>query len=98
MASPLHECRIALTSGLTKVKKWFHGLRARTRRTWWRSKDGWTHLTAGLEIEELWTQFKSEAQESSRPYKQDVSGREGKREHSWKQPFKIAGTLVWSVL
>jgi phosphoserine phosphatase RsbU/P len=89
---------MALTSGLTKIKKSFHGLRARTRRAWWQSKDGWNRLTAGLEIEELWAQFKSEAQESSRLYKQDVSGREGRREQSWKRPFEIVGTLVWSVL
>ena len=98
MASLLHESRIALASGLTKIKKSFHGLRARTRRAWWRSKDGWSRLTAGLEIEELWTQFKSEAQESSRLYKQDVSEHEGRREQSWKRPFEIVGTLVWSVL
>jgi sigma-B regulation protein RsbU (phosphoserine phosphatase) len=90
----LHESRAALTSGLTKIKKSFHGLRASTRRAWWQSKDGWNRLTAGLEIEELWAQFKSEAQESSRLYKHDVSG----REQSWKQPFEIVGTLAWSVL
>jgi phosphoserine phosphatase RsbU/P len=51
-----------------------------------------------MEIEELWAQFKTEASESSRPYKQDVSDREGKRERSWKQSIKILQTLVWSVL
>jgi serine phosphatase RsbU (regulator of sigma subunit) len=51
-----------------------------------------------MEIEELWTQFKTEASESSQLYKQDVSGRAGTREKSWKQPFRIVGTLFWSVL
>jgi serine phosphatase RsbU (regulator of sigma subunit) len=51
-----------------------------------------------MEIEELWTQFKSEAAESSRLYKQDVSGREGKRDESWKQPFRILKVVFWSVL
>ena len=51
-----------------------------------------------MEIEELWAQFKTEASESSRPYKQDVSDREGKREQSWKQSIKIVQTLVGSVL
>jgi len=51
-----------------------------------------------MEIEELWAQFKTEASESSRLYKQDVDGRAGARERSWKQPFKIFGTLFWSVL
>jgi phosphoserine phosphatase RsbU/P len=51
-----------------------------------------------MEIEELWAQFKTEASESSRPYKQDVSDREGKREQFWKQSIKILQTLVGSVL
>jgi phosphoserine phosphatase RsbU/P len=70
----------------------------RTRRALWRSKDGWNRLTAGMELEELWVQFKTEASESSQLYKQDVSGRAGPREQSWKQPFKIFGSLFWSVL
>jgi phosphoserine phosphatase RsbU/P len=83
---------------LARIGKPFHWLRARTRRGSWYLRNGWSHLTAGIEIEELWGQFKTEAAESSRPYKQDVSGREGKREQSWKQPFKIFNALVWSVL
>jgi len=51
-----------------------------------------------MEIEELWTQFKAEAGESSRPYEQDVIERPENREQSWKRPFKISGTLFWSVL
>jgi sigma-B regulation protein RsbU (phosphoserine phosphatase) len=89
---------MALDPGLTKIKGSFYALRSRTRRALWRSKDGWSHLTAGMEIEELWTQFKSEAAESSRLYKQDVSGREGKRDESWKQPFRILKVVFWSVL
>jgi sigma-B regulation protein RsbU (phosphoserine phosphatase) len=51
-----------------------------------------------MEIEELWTQFKAEAGESSRVYEQDVKERPGDRERSWKRPFKILATLFWSVL
>ena len=98
MASRLREWRIALASGLTKIKKSFFALRARTRRALWHSKDGWSRLTAGIEIEELWAQFKTEASESSQLFKQDVSERAGKREQSWKQPFRIFGILFWSVL
>jgi phosphoserine phosphatase RsbU/P len=98
MTSRLREWRIALDSGLTKIKNSFYGLRARTRRALWHSKDGWSRLTAGIEIEELWAQFKTEASESSQLYKQDVSERAGKREQSWKQPFRICGILFWSVL
>ena len=98
MASRLREWRIALESGLTKIKKSFDDLRARARRALWRSKDAWSRLTAGIEIEELWAQFKAEASESSQLYKQDVSDRAGKREESWKQPFRIFGILFWSIL
>jgi sigma-B regulation protein RsbU (phosphoserine phosphatase) len=94
----MREWRIALDSGLTKIKKSFYGLSTRARRALWRSKDGWNRLTAGMELEELWVQFKTEASESSQLYKQDVSGRAETREQSWKQPFKIFGTLFWSVL
>jgi phosphoserine phosphatase RsbU/P len=98
MASLLHEPRIALDSGVARIRNSFDWLRARTRRALRRSTDGWSHLTAGLEIEELWGQFKREASESSRMYKQDVSGLAGKREQSWKRPFRIFKILVWSVL
>ena len=94
----MSELRIALDSGLTKIKQSFYGLRARTRRALWHTKDGWSRLTAGMEIEELWAQFKTEASESSRLYKQDVSERAGGSEQSWKRPFKIFGTLFWSIL
>jgi sigma-B regulation protein RsbU (phosphoserine phosphatase) len=72
------------------------------RRTWWHSKDGWYKLTAGMEIDELWTQFKIEAGESSRLYKQDVKDRAGERAGQplprWKRPFKIFGYLFSSIL
>src|SRR6202011_6338212 len=53
---------------------------------------------AGLEIEELWAQFKSETSESSRLYRQDVRGNAGKREQSWTQPFRVLAAVFWSVL
>jgi phosphoserine phosphatase RsbU/P len=89
---------MALDSFGAKIKNSLYGLRALIRHAWWHSQDGWRRLTAGLEIEELWTQFKTEAGESSRLYKQDVGERAGQREQSWKQPFKIFGTLFWSIL
>ena len=92
------ERRKSLRSARTKIATSFNGLRTRTRRAWWHSKDGWRRLTAGLEMEELWAQFKSEAGESSRLYKQDVSSRPNAQEHTWKRPFKIFSALFWSVL
>ena len=73
----LHKWRIALGSAFTKTKESLSALRVHTRRALWRSRDGWRRLTAGMEIEELWTQFKAEAGESSRLYEQDVKERPG---------------------
>src|ERR1700683_2049463 len=83
-----------------KMKKSFYNFKIRMRRAWWHSQDRWRRLTAGMELEELWSQFKSEAQESSRLYKQDLAKRSDsdKADRSWKQPFKLFGSLFWSVL
>jgi hypothetical protein len=90
--------RVTLSSAQTKIKNSFSGMRLAIRHTWWRSKDGWYRLTAGMEINELWAQFKVEAGESSRLYKQDVSQHAGQSQRSWKRPFKILGYLFSSVL
>jgi phosphoserine phosphatase RsbU/P len=63
-----------------------------------RSKEGWYRLTAGMEVAELWTQFKIEAGESSRLYRQDVKARTGPLVRSWTRPFRIFGYLFTSVL
>jgi phosphoserine phosphatase RsbU/P len=88
----------AIRAILSKIRNSFYGIRVAVRHTLWRSKDGWYRLTAGMEINELWTQFKLEAGESSRLYKQDFSQRAGQSEGSWKRPFKIIAYLFTSVL
>jgi len=90
--------RSTLDSRLTNAKNSFHKLRAGTRRVWWRSKDGWSRLTAGMEIDELWSQFKSEAEQSSQLFQQDFREGDRKRADSWKRPFQIAKAIFWSVL
>jgi sigma-B regulation protein RsbU (phosphoserine phosphatase) len=87
-----------LDSNLVKAQKSFHKLKVRTRRALARSQDGWSRLTAGMEIDELWSQFKTEAEQSSRLYKQDYREGEEKRVASWKHPFQVAAALFWSVL
>jgi sigma-B regulation protein RsbU (phosphoserine phosphatase) len=81
-----------------KIKRSFRNAKHRARRALWHSQDRWRVLTAGLEIDELWTRFKAEAQESSRLFKQDLDRGTSQEGHSWKRPFKIFGALVWSVL
>ncbi len=89
---------MALDSKLASIRKSIYWLRTRVRRGLWYGTSGWNRLTAGIEIEELWGQFKSEAAESSRLYQQDVREREGKRGQAWRQPFRIFKALAWSVL
>jgi sigma-B regulation protein RsbU (phosphoserine phosphatase) len=94
----LREAPPAQTSSQTKIKQWWHELRLQSRRALWHSKDGWWRLTAGMELEELWTQFKVEAGESSRLYQQDVSHRAASQDRNWKRPFRVFAALFWSVL
>jgi phosphoserine phosphatase RsbU/P len=76
------------------------GKRAKTRfrRTVWKSKESWRKLTAGMELQDLWTQFKSEAHASSRLYQQDVDWHAVEKHKSWKQPFKIFAFLFTGIL
>jgi sigma-B regulation protein RsbU (phosphoserine phosphatase) len=94
----LQQLRTALDSARAKTKSWFESASLAIRRAFIHSKAGWQRLTAGMEIDELWTQFKVEAGESSRLYKQDVSQHAGRFERSWKRPFRIFGYLATSVL
>jgi phosphoserine phosphatase RsbU/P len=94
----LPKLRTSLDSARTKIEGWLDAAGLIVRRTLLHSKAGWYRLTAGMEIDELWTQFKIEAGESSRLYKQDVSQHPGHRERSWKRPFKLFGYLFSSIL
>ncbi len=49
-------------------------------------------------MEQLWTQFKIEAEESSRQYKRDLADDPTDHRQSWRQPLNILGTLFLSVL
>lgn len=81
-----------------KIKKSLRKAKQSTKRAFWRTQDRWRVLTAGLEIDELWTRFKSEAQESSRLYKQDLDRTTTQEDRSWKRPFKIFAAVSWSIL
>jgi serine phosphatase RsbU (regulator of sigma subunit) len=70
----------------------------RYRLAIWKSKEGWRKLTAGMEIADLWSQFKSEAHASSRLYTRDVDWHAVQAQKSWKQPFKVFAFLFTSIL
>jgi sigma-B regulation protein RsbU (phosphoserine phosphatase) len=89
--------RIFLDPKLDKVKQSARHAKSAIRRGVWRSQDGWRRLTAGMELDDLWSQFKSEAEASARPFKQEVD-RRADQEKSWKQPFKIIAAIFSSIL
>jgi phosphoserine phosphatase RsbU/P len=88
----------ALNSFGTKIRAKGSRLKFRFRLAVWKSKEGWRKLTAGMEIQDLWTQFKSEAHASSRLYTQEVDWHAVKGQKSWKRPFQILGFLFSSIL
>jgi serine phosphatase RsbU (regulator of sigma subunit) len=64
-----------------------------------RIRNFWARITEGLEIEQLWGQFKSEARDTYGLYSRDVDwdaiSREKKR---WKRPFLAAWALFQAML
>ena len=64
-----------------------------------RARAFWARVTEGLEIEQLWGQFKSEARATYGLYSRDVDweaiGREPRR---WRRPFLIAWALFQAML
>jgi sigma-B regulation protein RsbU (phosphoserine phosphatase) len=96
--SSVSESRSTLDSSWSKVQVFGARLKTRFRRAAWNSKEGWRKLTAGMEIQDLWSQFKSEAHASSRLYKQDVDWHAVQAQKSWRQPFKIFGFLFVGIL
>jgi phosphoserine phosphatase RsbU/P len=74
------------------------GLRRGLRRGRGSLHEAWFRLTSGMEMEELWTQFKLETRESSRLFKQEVFQHPGWGDPSWKRPFRVFGRLCWNIL
>jgi phosphoserine phosphatase RsbU/P len=89
---------IPLPTFSARMKRPFSSVGLSIRRAILRSKEGWYRLTAGMEVHELWNQFKIEAGESSRLYRQDVSARSGPVVRSWTRPFRVFGYLFTSLL
>jgi sigma-B regulation protein RsbU (phosphoserine phosphatase) len=89
---------IASHSFFAGIKRRWSSVGLSIRRAIIRSQEGWYRLTAGMEVNELWTQFKIEAGESSRLYRQDLTARHGPVVRSWTRPFRVFGYLFSSVL
>jgi len=64
-----------------------------------RVRSFWTHVTEGLELEQLWGQFLSEAKAGYGFYSKDVDWDAIKREEKkWKRPFLAVGALFQALL
>ena len=87
-----------MPSPTEKLKLFTAQVAGRVRLAWSYLQEAWIRLTSGMELEELWAQFKAEATESSRLYKQEVIQHTGWTERSWQRPFQVFGRLFWSVL
>lgn len=88
----------SVNSSWVKVRAFGSRLKLRFRFAVSKSKEGWRELTAGMEIQDLWTQFKSEAHASSLLYTQDVDWHAVAAQKSWKKPFKAFAFLFKSIL
>ena len=101
MQTPPSELRsdppLVLAPKFAKLKQSVHIVKSHIRRAVWRSQDGWRHISAGMEIDDLWSQFKSEAEASSRPFRQDLDQRTI-RQKTWAQPFKTFAAICSSIL
>ncbi|MGA8223364.1 MAG: PP2C family protein-serine/threonine phosphatase [Candidatus Acidiferrales bacterium] len=64
-----------------------------------RLREYWARVTEGQQMDQLWAQFKSEAQASYGLYSQDVDWDAIKREEKkWKRPFLAAWALFQAML
>ncbi len=90
--------KVRATAARKKVRQTYHTAQMEWRRARWQAKDGWHHLTDGLELNELWSQFKIEAEASTLLYRQDADLRGLPADRSWKQPFRMAAALFVAIL
>ncbi len=58
-----------------------------------RIRQFWQRVTEGLELEDLWAQFASEARASYGLYSREVDWAAIERAPRWKRPFRTAGEL-----
>ena len=92
--------RVAAESAGARITRGFQLAQNSWRRGRWKAAHGWYRLTNGLELNELWSQFKSEAQASTQFYRQeaDLRGRPIPTKGSWKRPFRVSGIFFLAIL
>src|SRR5438067_9390275 len=58
----------------------------------------WQRVSAGLELSELWSQFKRDAQSGYRVYQKDISSEAELGSSTWKLIFQRAKAFMWALL
>jgi serine phosphatase RsbU (regulator of sigma subunit) len=58
----------------------------------------WDRVTEGIEMQELWAQFRSEARSSYGLYSREVDWEKIGESKKWQRPFRAAGALFWALL
>jgi sigma-B regulation protein RsbU (phosphoserine phosphatase) len=80
------------------------GWSRRARRPNWNRKwrgnarDFWNRISQGIEIQELWAQFRAEARESYELYSKEVDWDYVHGAPRWKRHSRAASALFWAVL
>jgi serine phosphatase RsbU (regulator of sigma subunit) len=67
------------------------------RPFWFRLREFWRRVTAGLEAEALWRQFATEAKEGYGLYSRDVDW-QTEQANSWKRGFFIFRSFFWALI
>ena len=63
-----------------------------------RIRTSWQRVSDGQQVQELWAEFKAEAQESYKFYSTDIDWEALKRERGARRALRIAGALFWAML
>jgi sigma-B regulation protein RsbU (phosphoserine phosphatase) len=58
----------------------------------------WQRVTEGIELQDLWGQFKAEARSSYGLYSRDVDWKKIGESSKWQRPFRIAWALFLAML
>lgn len=74
------------------------GAARRAGRTTGRLRDFWLRVTEGIQISDLWTQFRTEARSSYGLYAREVDWEEIQKKRKWRRPFHAAWALFLVML
>src|SRR5208282_41490 len=58
----------------------------------------WQRVTEGIEISDLWAQFRAEARSSYGLYSREVNWEEVEKGKKWQRPFRAAWALFQAML